>query len=73
MNGLEGTNMDFLAVMLLVLLVLIVGVLFCTLAMNAVAGTMDSISALLETVYNFVHRNDDASTVPTQKPARYLP
>lgn len=65
--------MDFLAVMLLVLLVLIVGVLFCMLAMNAVAETMDSISALLETVYNFVRRNDDASPVPTQKPARYLP
>lgn len=65
--------MDFLAVMLLVLLVLIVGVLFCTLAMNAVAGTMDSISALLETVYNFVRRHDDASPVPTQTPTRYLP
>jgi len=65
--------MDFLAVMLLVLLILIVGVLFCMLAMNAVAGTMDSISALLETVYNFVRRNDDASPAPTQKPARYLP
>lgn len=73
MNGLEGANMDFLAVMLLVLLVLIVGVLFCMLAMNAVAGTMDSISALLETVYNFVRRNDDAALVPTQKPARCLP
>ena len=73
MDGLEGTNMDFLAVMLLVLLVLIVGGLFCMLAMNAIAGTMDSISALLETVYNFVHRSDDASPVPTQKPARYLP
>ena len=59
--------------MLLVLLVLIVGVLFCTLAMNAVAGTMDSISALLETVYNFVRRNDDATLIPTQKPTRYLP
>lgn len=65
--------MDFLAVMLLVVLVLIVGVLFCTLAMNAVAGTMDSISALLETVYNFVRHNDDAAPVPTQKPTRYLP
>lgn len=65
--------MDFLAVMLLVLLVLIVGVLFCMLAMNAVAGTMDSISVLLETVYNFVRRNDDASPVPMQKPASYLP
>lgn len=65
--------MDFLAVMLLVLLVLIVGVLFCMLAMNAVAGSMDSISALLETVYNFVRRNDDTALVPTQKPARYLP
>lgn len=65
--------MDFLAVMLLILLVLIVGVLFCTLAMNAVAGTMDSISALLETVYNFVRRNDDAPPIPTQKPTRYLP
>ena len=65
--------MDFLAVMLLILLVLIVGVLFCTLAMNAAAGTMDSISALLETVCNFVHRNDDATPVPTQKPTRYLP
>ena len=65
--------MDFLAVMLLILLVLIVGVLFCTLAMNAVAGTMDSISALLETVYNFVRRNDDATPIPTQKPTRYLP
>ena len=65
--------MAFLAVMLLVLLVLIVGVLFCMLAMNAVAWTMDSISALLETVYNLVRRNDDTSPVPTQKPARYLP
>lgn len=65
--------MDFLAVILLVLLVLIVGGLFCMLAMNAIAGTMDSISALLETVYNFVHRSDDAPPVPTQKPARHLP
>ena len=65
--------MDFLAVMLLILLVLIVGVLFCILAMNAVAATTDSISALLETVYNFVHRNDDASPVPTQPPPRSLP
>ena len=65
--------MDFLAVMLLILLVLIVGVLFCALAMNTIAGMMDSISALLETVYNFVRRNDDADPVPTQKPARYLP
>ena len=65
--------MDFLAVMLLILLVLIVGVLFCILAMNAVAAMTDSISALLETVYNFVHCNDDVSPVPTQTPTRYLP
>ena len=65
--------MDFLAVMLLILLVLIVGVLFCILAVNAVAVTTDSISALLETVYGFVHRNDDASPVPTQNPTCYLP
>ena len=65
--------MDFLAVMLLILLVLIVGVLFCILAMNAVAAMTDSIFALLETVYNFVHLNDDVSPVPTQTPTRYLP
>ena len=66
--------MDFLAVILLILLVLIVGVLFCMLAMNAIAVMMDSISEILETVYNFVHRSDDAPPpVPTQKPARHLP
>ena len=65
--------MDFLAVMILVFCSMMVVTIFGWLLIGAFANTTDSISTLLETVYNFVHCNDDASTVPMQKPARYLP
>lgn len=65
--------MDFLAFMILVFCSAIVVSIVGWLLVGIFANTMDSVSTLCETIDTFIHRNDDAPPVPTQKLSRHLP
>lgn len=67
--------MDFAAMSFLLLFVVLIGGILIFIVVSGVASLSNSTASLLETIDDFIHRNDRAPALPEipKKPARYLP
>ncbi len=67
--------MDFAAMSFLLLFVVLIGSILIFIVVSGIASLSSSTASLLETIDDFIHRNDRAPALPEtpKKPARYLP
>lgn len=74
-DGLEGLCMDFAAMSFLLLFVVLIGGILIFIVTSGIAILSNSTASLIETLDDFIHRNDRAPAPPKtpKKPARYLP
>ena len=74
-DGLEGLCMDFAAMSFLLLFAVLIGGILIFIVTSGIAILSNSTASLLETIDDFIHRNDRAPALPEtpKKPARYLP
>ena len=67
--------MDFAAMSFLLLFVVLIGGILIFIVVGGIASLSGSTASLLETIDDFIHRNDRAPTASgiQKKPASYLP
>lgn len=67
--------MDFAAMSFLLFFVVLIGSILIFIVVSGIASLSSSTASLLETIDDFIHRNDRAPELPEapKKPARYLP
>ena len=67
--------MDFAAMSFLLLFAVLIGSVLIFIVTSGIAILSNSTASLLETLDDFIHRNDRAPAPPKtpKKPARYLP
>lgn len=67
--------MDFAAMSFLLLFAVLIGGILIFIVTSGIAILSNSTASLLETIDDFIHRNDraPASSGIQKKPARYLP
>ena len=67
--------MDFAAMSFLLLFAVLIGSVLIFIVTSGIAILSNSTASLIETLDDFIHRNDRAPAPPKtpKKPARYLP